>query len=196
MVNSVSCRRQFRYLIDGPEWPHFASPGRDSWSVRDPVDWHASLLANKHSQVRNEIQVLKKVSQGHKNIVTLWDYFEVSIVFSRIFCIFCVVHGMLPDSLLWHSIWSGLRYLMSRLVLRWWLWFFFSVDRPSCLLLPLSIPRHSSLSGDGSLLWRRTFRSNLRKGVILWAWRMPPRPSRDRCGWLSTRSRDRSSWYV
>lgn len=31
-------------------------------------------------QVRNEIAVLKRVSQGHKNIVTLHDYFEVSNV--------------------------------------------------------------------------------------------------------------------
>ena len=29
-------------------------------------------------KVRNEISVLKKVSAGHKNIVTLYDYFEVS----------------------------------------------------------------------------------------------------------------------
>lgn len=28
------------------------------------------------NQIRNEISVLKSVSQGHKNIVTLWDYFE------------------------------------------------------------------------------------------------------------------------
>ena len=26
--------------------------------------------------IRNEITVLKSVSQGHPNIVTLWDYFE------------------------------------------------------------------------------------------------------------------------
>lgn len=29
------------------------------------------------AQVRNEIAVLKRVSSGHKNIVTLHDYFEV-----------------------------------------------------------------------------------------------------------------------
>lgn len=29
------------------------------------------------SQVRNEIAVLKRVSSGHLNIVTLHDYFEV-----------------------------------------------------------------------------------------------------------------------
>ena len=29
-------------------------------------------------QVRNEISVLKRVSKGHRNIVTLHDYFEVS----------------------------------------------------------------------------------------------------------------------
>lgn len=29
------------------------------------------------AQVRNEIAVLKKISSGHKNIVTLHDYFEV-----------------------------------------------------------------------------------------------------------------------
>ena len=28
-------------------------------------------------QVRNEISVLKRVSKGHPNIVTLHDYFEV-----------------------------------------------------------------------------------------------------------------------
>ena len=26
--------------------------------------------------ILNEIEVLKKVSRGHGNIVTLWDYFE------------------------------------------------------------------------------------------------------------------------
>ena len=31
----------------------------------------------KGPQVRNEIAVLKKVSSGHRNIVTLHDYFEV-----------------------------------------------------------------------------------------------------------------------
>jgi hypothetical protein len=29
------------------------------------------------TQVRNEIAVLKKISSGHRNIVTLHDYFEV-----------------------------------------------------------------------------------------------------------------------
>jgi len=30
------------------------------------------------AQVRNEIAVLKRVSTGHKNIVSLHDYFEVT----------------------------------------------------------------------------------------------------------------------
>jgi len=34
------------------------------------------LMEGREHMVRNEIQVLKKVSQGHLNIVTLWDYFE------------------------------------------------------------------------------------------------------------------------
>ncbi|BGP44180.1 Calcium/calmodulin-dependent protein kinase type I [Rhodotorula kratochvilovae] len=35
-----------------------------------------ALTPLAHRQIRNEISVLKSISQGHKNIVTLWDYFE------------------------------------------------------------------------------------------------------------------------
>ncbi|TCD63008.1 hypothetical protein EIP91_006100 [Steccherinum ochraceum] len=35
------------------------------------------LMEGREYMVRNEIAVLKKVSQGHRNIVTLHDYFEV-----------------------------------------------------------------------------------------------------------------------
>src|SRR5262249_48161317 len=35
-------------------------------------------IALPFHQVRNEIAVLKRVSSGHHNIVTLHDYFEVS----------------------------------------------------------------------------------------------------------------------
>jgi hypothetical protein len=31
---------------------------------------------DKEEQVRNEIAVLKKISMGHQNILTLVDYFE------------------------------------------------------------------------------------------------------------------------
>ncbi|GAA5946682.1 hypothetical protein JCM3775_003132 [Rhodotorula graminis] len=34
------------------------------------------LMAGREHMIRNEISVLKAISQGHKNIVTLWDYFE------------------------------------------------------------------------------------------------------------------------
>ena len=34
------------------------------------------LMAGKEHMVRNEIAVLKKVSMGHQNILTLVDYFE------------------------------------------------------------------------------------------------------------------------
>jgi len=37
-----------------------------------------SEFADSRLQVRNEIAVLKKVSSGHRNIVTLYDYFEAS----------------------------------------------------------------------------------------------------------------------
>jgi len=33
------------------------------------------------TQVRNEIAVLKRVSSGHRNVVTLHDYFEVRPLF-------------------------------------------------------------------------------------------------------------------
>ena len=36
-----------------------------------------SLAHATNAQVRNEIAVLKRISSGHKNIVTLHDYFEV-----------------------------------------------------------------------------------------------------------------------
>jgi calcium/calmodulin-dependent protein kinase I len=35
------------------------------------------LMEGREYMVRNEIAVLKKISRGHKNIVTLHDYFEV-----------------------------------------------------------------------------------------------------------------------
>jgi calcium/calmodulin-dependent protein kinase I len=40
--------------------------------------WQKRIMANLVSleQVRNEIAVLKKVSMGHQNILTLVDYFE------------------------------------------------------------------------------------------------------------------------
>lgn len=55
------------------------SSTRSSWRVVNT--WFVSLwdhlpLSNR-SQVRNEIAVLKKISSGHRNIVTLHDYFEV-----------------------------------------------------------------------------------------------------------------------
>ncbi|EGF78275.1 hypothetical protein BATDEDRAFT_17461 [Batrachochytrium dendrobatidis JAM81] len=34
------------------------------------------LMQGKEHMILNEIEVLKRVSKGHKNIVTLWDYFE------------------------------------------------------------------------------------------------------------------------
>ena len=34
------------------------------------------LMRGKEAMILNEIEVLKKVSRGHGNIVTLWDYFE------------------------------------------------------------------------------------------------------------------------
>lgn len=33
-------------------------------------------MRGKEAMILNEIEVLKKVSRGHPNIVTLWDYFE------------------------------------------------------------------------------------------------------------------------
>ncbi|CAG8739682.1 19714_t:CDS:2, partial [Gigaspora rosea] len=34
------------------------------------------LMQGRENMVRNEIMVLKKISQGHRNILTLHDYFE------------------------------------------------------------------------------------------------------------------------
>jgi calcium/calmodulin-dependent protein kinase I len=34
------------------------------------------LMLGKEHMIINEIEVLKTVSRGHPNIVTLWDYFE------------------------------------------------------------------------------------------------------------------------
>ncbi|CAG8568285.1 10784_t:CDS:2, partial [Cetraspora pellucida] len=34
------------------------------------------LMLGREHMVRNEIQVLKKISEGHKNILTLREYFE------------------------------------------------------------------------------------------------------------------------
>lgn len=36
------------------------------------------LMAGRESMVRNEIAVLKKISQGHPNVLTLIDYFETT----------------------------------------------------------------------------------------------------------------------
>jgi hypothetical protein len=42
-------------------------------------------MEGREYMVRNEINVLKKISKGHKNIVTLHDYFEVrSFTISRV----------------------------------------------------------------------------------------------------------------
>ena len=40
------------------------------------VDHHYQELTWALAQVRNEIAVLKRVSMGHQNILTLVDYFE------------------------------------------------------------------------------------------------------------------------
>ena len=55
---------------------------RDSWKVANTwsllflsIVIHPSLILI--NQVRNEIAVLKRISSGHRNIVTLHDYFEV-----------------------------------------------------------------------------------------------------------------------
>ncbi|KAK4053301.1 Calcium/calmodulin-dependent protein kinase type I [Microbotryomycetes sp. JL221] len=45
-------------------------------SVKEAV--HIETGKHFAVKIRNEIQVLKKVSQGHPNIVTLWDYFETA----------------------------------------------------------------------------------------------------------------------
>jgi len=42
--------------------------------VDDDATYHTCLPTQ---QVRNEIAVLKRVSKGHQNVVTLHDYFEV-----------------------------------------------------------------------------------------------------------------------
>jgi calcium/calmodulin-dependent protein kinase I len=34
------------------------------------------LMAGREHLIRNEIAVLKRISQGHPNIITLHDYFE------------------------------------------------------------------------------------------------------------------------
>ncbi len=57
------------------------SSTRSSW--RGGSTWYGSCSKNAFAssfgslQVRNEIAVLKRVSKGHQNIVTLHDYFEV-----------------------------------------------------------------------------------------------------------------------
>ena len=37
-----------------------------------------------YDQLRNDIAVLKRVSKGHRNIVTLHDYFEVCLTFADV----------------------------------------------------------------------------------------------------------------
>lgn len=36
------------------------------------------LMAGREGMVRNEINVLKRISQGHHNVLTLVDYFETT----------------------------------------------------------------------------------------------------------------------
>lgn len=57
-----------------PPWSHGVHPRRSA-----KCNAHAALHGTDYfaSQVRNEIAVLKRVSKGHPNIVTLHDYFEV-----------------------------------------------------------------------------------------------------------------------
>ena len=44
--------------------------------VRPSAHWTLERVLTRRIQVRNEIAVLKKVSMGHQNILTLVDYFE------------------------------------------------------------------------------------------------------------------------
>lgn len=34
------------------------------------------LMRGREHMILNEIDILKKISKGHPNVVTLWDYFE------------------------------------------------------------------------------------------------------------------------
>lgn len=73
----------------GSTWYVVLAPHRPARDVRARVDLlsrssiphrRQSIPANSPAstiQVRNEIAVLKKISKGHTNIVTLHDYFEV-----------------------------------------------------------------------------------------------------------------------
>ena len=45
-------------------------------SRTDRVVINKRLMAGREHMVRNEIAVLKRVSVGHRNILTLVDYFE------------------------------------------------------------------------------------------------------------------------
>jgi serine/threonine protein kinase len=51
--------------------------GREHMVRPGPIS-HESLTTNSSSKVRNEIAVLKTVSMGHRNILTLVDYFETA----------------------------------------------------------------------------------------------------------------------
>lgn len=61
-----------------------------SWSLYDPCSHLTSFRmyppAPSAHQVRNEIAVLKKISSGYPNIVTLHDYFEVRILLRLYYC--------------------------------------------------------------------------------------------------------------
>ena len=50
--------------------------GREHMVKKSPIVIRSVLGLTLDGQVRNEIAVLKKVSMGHQNILTLVDYFE------------------------------------------------------------------------------------------------------------------------
>ena len=64
---------------------HARSSTRSSWRVGST--WWAFLNTTRlpghliYIQVRNEIAVLKRISSGNRNVVTLHDYFEVRVGF-------------------------------------------------------------------------------------------------------------------
>jgi len=60
-----ACKVINKRLMEGRE--HMVSPSFPLLSI------HLTFI----NQVRNEIAVLKRISSGHRNVVTLHDYFEV-----------------------------------------------------------------------------------------------------------------------
>ncbi len=74
------CTYRYREILCGQGHQQEDDAGEGTYGMHSRREWVRVVqelrILNGLRQVRNEIAVLKKVSMGHQNILTLVDYFE------------------------------------------------------------------------------------------------------------------------